>query len=65
MNLLPMALFVLLLFDTYIRCTEGAELRAQDLVKPALRVAKRFRFWGVRLRSDEEGDRDSTETSTI
>ena len=50
-----MALFVLVLFDTYMRLMEGYELTVKDLVAPAPKVSKRFRFWGLRLKADEEG----------
>jgi hypothetical protein len=47
------ALFITLLFDTYMRFSEAHELRGADLLKPAPRVAKAFRHWAVRLRPEE------------
>ena len=48
------ALFITLIFDTYLRFTEAHDLQGGDLLKPAPRVAAAFRHWAVRIRPEEK-----------
>ena len=50
------AVFALLLFDTYMRLSEGLNMRVAHLVRPAPRLSSGFRHWAVRVRPDAETD---------